>query len=85
MYKSQKDGYYTWTEFVEFFMTKDMKQHEKIEGEGWWNHIDSSGHMIVKQADEGDNELTDSKLDLMNQTTQNNPNSSLSTNFYKMQ
>ena len=34
---SKKDGYLMWPEFLDFFFMKDMKQHERFDGNDWWN------------------------------------------------
>lgn len=57
VYQSSKDGFYTWPEFVEFFMARDLKQHERsADGSEWWNQIDSQGRLIHNK-EETENEF----------------------------
>jgi hypothetical protein len=66
--KSNKEGYYTWVEFLEFFLTKDLKPHEKGEGTEWWNFIDNSGKLIGKESEQGGDEFDESRFTINKQS-----------------
>jgi hypothetical protein len=32
-----------WNEFLDFFFAKDLKMHERNEGQEWWDNLDADG------------------------------------------
>jgi hypothetical protein len=39
-----KEGYLQWNEFMNFFFLKDATFQDRIDGNDWWNQIDSTGN-----------------------------------------
>lgn len=44
--KSAKDGYLTWSEFLDFFFVKDTSIQGQDEEEAWWNKLDREGKAL---------------------------------------
>ena len=47
-----KDGYLQWSEFMNFFFLKDATFQDRMDGNDWWNQIDSTGNQIVAEIEE---------------------------------
>ena len=44
----KKEGYLTWGEFLDFFFLGNTSLQDKIDGNDWWNQLDSKGNYICK-------------------------------------
>jgi len=49
MAASKKDGYLMWSEYCDFFFLRDATLKDRIDGNDWWNQLDSKGLMVVKE------------------------------------
>ena len=43
---SKKDGFLTWSEFLDFFFKKESSIGKGNEGVDWWNKLDNKGLQI---------------------------------------
>lgn len=46
MASCEKDGYFTWEEFLDFFFLKNAPLQDRIDGNDWWNKLDSIGNKL---------------------------------------
>jgi hypothetical protein len=44
-----KDGFLMWSEFLDFVYLRDAPLHDRIDGDDWWNQIDSKGNQVYRQ------------------------------------
>jgi len=49
MAHSKKEGYLMWNEFCDFFFLREATLKDKIDGNDWWNQLDSKGGMVAKE------------------------------------
>lgn len=57
MHPSKKDGYLMWSEFCDFFFLQNATLQDKIDGNDWWNQLDSKGIMLKEEIKEEDIEM----------------------------
>ena len=41
----KKEGYLIWSEYLDFFFIGNAPLYERVEGQDWWNQLDSKGNM----------------------------------------
>jgi len=49
MSASKKEGYLMWSEFCDFFFLREATLKDRIDGNDWWNQLDSKGVMVLKE------------------------------------
>ena len=81
VFKTQNDGYYTWIEFLEFFLCKDSKGLDRGDGSEWWYQVDKDGSLVVKAAESS----ADVEADFTNNTMQNLNETGANLSFTKNQ
>lgn len=57
MHPTKKDGYLMWSEFCDFFFLRDATLKDRIDGNDWWNQLDSKGVMVKEEIKEEDIEM----------------------------
>ena len=48
----KKDGYLMWSEFCDFFFLREASLKDRMDGNDWWNQLDSKGAPIKKEEEE---------------------------------
>jgi hypothetical protein len=59
----RKEGYLTWGEFLDFFFLGDASLRDKIDGNDWWNQLDSKGNYAPKSKVTESDQKEDEKAD----------------------
>lgn len=65
----KKDGYFMWSEFLDFVFLRDSKPHERVEGSNWWNNLDPQGQELALEMEQ---ELIEEEQEKENLDTSNN-------------
>ena len=52
MAHGKKEGYLMWNEFCDFFFLREATAKDRIDGNDWWNQLDSKGIAVFKEEEE---------------------------------
>jgi len=60
---SKKDGFLTWSEFLDFFFLRDATPQDRMDGNDWWNKLDREGKPMAEEvlSETVDEEIKDEK------------------------